>query len=110
MKPGKSALNPQAGAYVPLSKEDGGSAKPAAAATLHVQYQGRSHLKKILASPLCSTNPVEHMVMMESKEWEVFPGSQMHTPKTTSSSHNQQMREEKFDLLHESIMDTYLAY
>ncbi|KAL0856260.1 hypothetical protein Bca101_061413 [Brassica carinata] len=39
MKPGGSGLNPNAAAYVPLYKREGDSAKPAAAATHHVQHQ-----------------------------------------------------------------------
>ncbi|KAJ4877601.1 Polyadenylate-binding protein-interacting protein 6 [Raphanus sativus] len=40
MKPGVgSGLNPNAAAYVPLSKREGDSAKPVAAATHHVHHQ-----------------------------------------------------------------------
>ncbi|KAJ4872543.1 Polyadenylate-binding protein-interacting protein 6 [Raphanus sativus] len=108
MKPGKSALNPHAGAYVPLSKEEGCFAKPAAAAaTLDVQYQP------------CGAYGYDGVQGMG-----IFLGSQMYTPKTTSSSHNQQMRDEDLDLeldteekfaalldnlSHESIIDAYLA-
>ncbi|XP_022543403.1 polyadenylate-binding protein-interacting protein 6 isoform X1 [Brassica napus] len=100
MKPGGSALNPHAAAYVPLSKREGASAsaKPAAASTHHVQYQ-----------PYGAYGYGDQ-------------GSQMYMPKTTYSS-DKQLRDEDlemdmeieylsatfFDLSHESISDVYLA-
>ncbi|KAF8091006.1 hypothetical protein N665_0458s0010 [Sinapis alba] len=110
MKPGGSALNPHAAAYVPLSKREGGYSanKPAAAAaTHHVQYQpyGASH-------------------GYGDQRKGSFPGSQMYTmPKTTYYSSENQMRDEDLemdmdiefllatfsDLSHESINDVYLA-
>lgn len=108
MKPGGSALNPHAAAYIPLSKrEAGSSAKPAAAAaTHHVQYH-------------------QPYGAYGYEGMGSFPGSQMYMPKTTtySSSDNKQMRDEDLDmdmeieyllatfsaLSHESINDVYLA-
>ncbi|KAL0738615.1 hypothetical protein Bca4012_014825 [Brassica carinata] len=102
MKPGGSALNPNAAAYVPLSKRE---AKPAAAAaTHHVQYQPYG----------AYGYGVQGMGN--------FPGSQMYTPKTTFSS-DKQMKDEDLeldmeiefllatfsDLSQESISDVYLA-
>ena len=102
MKPGGSALNPHAAAYVPLSKREGASAsasaKPAAASTHHVQYQ-----------PYGAYGYGDQ-------------SSQMYMPKTTYSS-DKQLRDEDLemdmeieylsatfsDLSYESISDVYLA-
>lgn len=99
-------MNPHAAAYVPLSKREGGSAKPAAA-THHVQYQ-----------------PYGAYGYDGDHGMGSFPGSQMYMPKTTTySSDNKQMRDEDLDmdmeieyllatfsaLSHESINDVYLA-
>lgn len=110
MKPGGSALNPNAAAYIPISKREGGSsAKTAAATTHHVQYH----------------QPYGAYGYDGEHGMGSFPGSQMYMPKTTtySSSDNKQMRDEDLDmdmeieyllatfsaLSHESINDVYLA-
>ncbi|KAL1212662.1 Polyadenylate-binding protein-interacting protein 6 [Cardamine amara subsp. amara] len=106
MKPGGSSLNPNAAAYVPLSKRQAYSAdevlRSTKPATHHVQ-QYRPHY-------------VPHFQGMGS-----YPGSQMPMPK--NMVYNHQMKDEDLemdmdiefllvtfsDLSHESINDVYMA-
>ncbi|ESQ32092.1 hypothetical protein EUTSA_v10004997mg [Eutrema salsugineum] len=109
MKPGGSALNPYAAAYVPLSKREG--------------YLGGEELR--------SAKPVTHQVQHQPyvphgfgfQGMGSFPGSQMSMPKTSSDMAYKQMRDEDMEmdmdieyllvtfpgLSHESINDVYLA-
>ncbi|KAJ0248552.1 Polyadenylate-binding protein-interacting protein 6 [Hirschfeldia incana] len=109
MKPGGSALNPHAAAYIPLSKREGASAKPAATTHHHVQYQ-----------PCGASYGYDGVQGMGS-----FPGSQMYMPTktTTTYSSDKKMRDEDLEmdmefeyllatfsaLSQESINDVYLA-